>query len=95
MLKIKRMKTKTKNREEGGTLTPELVVVAAALGLAAAVSRLADVALVVHAVTVQKALRETSRGTLQGMYLEHLRFQRSETPRGATPTKTKKTKTIT
>lgn len=73
-----RIKTKTKNREEGGTLTPELVVVAAALGLAAAVSRLADVALVVHAVTVQKALRETSRGTLQGMYLEHLHFQKTQ-----------------
>lgn len=81
------MKTKTKKKNKGkrGTLTPELVVVAAALRLAAAVSRLADVALVVHAVTVQKALRETS--TLEGMYCEQLHFQRSETRRGYTKEK--------
>lgn len=60
--KNKRLKTKTKHEEKRGTLTPELVVVAAALRLATAVSRLADVALVVHAVTVQEALRETSGG---------------------------------
>lgn len=89
--KNKRLKTKTKHKEKRGTLTPELVVVAAALRLATAVSRLADVALVVHAVTVQEALRETSGGTLEGMYFEHLHFQSSETPRGATPTKTKNT----
>lgn len=38
-------------------LTPELVVVAAALGLSAAVPRLADVRLVVDAITVKEALR--------------------------------------
>lgn len=41
-------------------LTPELVVVAAALGLPAAVSGLADVALVVGALAVQQTLQDTS-----------------------------------
>lgn len=56
---VKRKHTCSEKRER---LTPELVVVAAALRLATAVSRLTDVALVVHAITVQKALRETCRG---------------------------------
>lgn len=53
---------KTERCQWSGRLTPQLVVVAAALRLATAVPRLADVALVVHAITVQETLRETSRG---------------------------------
>ncbi len=41
--------------------TPEFIIVAAALRLSAAVSRLTDVALVVHAFTVQEALQQRSR----------------------------------
>lgn len=41
-------------------LTPELVVVAAALRLPAAVSGLAHVALVVDALTAQETLQDTS-----------------------------------
>lgn len=83
------MKRKQELKEKRGRLTPELIVVAAALRLAAAVSWLADVALVVHAVTVQKALWETSGGTSEGMYFEHLHFQTSQKSRGTTPRKTK------
>ena len=41
---------------EGGWLTPELIVVAAALGLSAAVSGLTEVALIVDTLTVEQAL---------------------------------------
>lgn len=46
-------------------LTPELVVVAAALRLPAAVTGLTDVALVVNAFTVQQALQERSTDALR------------------------------
>lgn len=68
--------SKSKNR----TLTPELIVVAAALGLPAAVSGLTDVALVVHTFTVQEALQERSRVTLKGKYYQHLNFEKHKTP---------------
>lgn len=58
--KRKLRKPKVKGRKSG-LLTPQLIVVAAALRCPAAVSGLTGVALVVHAFTVQEALPERSR----------------------------------
>lgn len=46
-------KNKMKTRREKKILTPEFIVVAAALRLPAAVSRLTDVAVVINTLTVE------------------------------------------
>lgn len=50
---VRAVKGKKQNERKSRLLTPELIVVAAALRLPAAVSGLADVALVVNTFTVQ------------------------------------------
>lgn len=62
-------------------LTPELVVVAAALRLPAAVAGLADVALVVGALAVQQTLQDTSTVPFypfRRMYLQCLSFPKNK-----------------
>lgn len=50
---VRAVRGKKQNERKSRLLTPELIVVAAALRLPAAVSGLADVALVVNTFTVQ------------------------------------------
>lgn len=54
-------------------LTPELIVVAAALRLSAAVTGLTDVALVVNTFTVQEALQNEQNKQKKGIYYQNPR----------------------